>query len=44
MARYGDQVTPFTEIMIPKPVDPYAISKVAAEEVKNLCDLNGSNG
>ena len=42
MARYGDQVTPFTEIMIPKPVDPYAISKVAAEEVlKNLCDLNG---
>ena len=42
MARYGDQVTPFTEIMMPKPVDPYAISKVAAEEVlKNLCDLNG---
>ena len=42
MARYGDQVTPFTEIMIPKPVDPYAISKVAAEEVlKNLCELNG---
>ena len=42
MARYGDQLTPFTEIMMPKPVDPYAISKVAAEEVlKNLCDLNG---
>ncbi len=42
MARYGDQVTPFTESMKPKPVDPYAISKVAAEEVlKNLCELNG---
>ena len=42
MARYGDQLTPFTEIMMPKPVDPYAISKVAAEEVlKNLCELNG---
>ena len=42
MARYGDQVTPFTEKMKPRPVDPYAISKVASEEVlKNLCDLNG---
>ena len=41
MARYGDQITPFIETMKPKPVDPYAISKVAAEEVlKNLCDLN----
>jgi UDP-glucose 4-epimerase len=41
MARYGDQQTPFTEDMIPKPVDPYAISKVAAENVLiNLCDLN----
>ena len=28
--------------MKPKPVDPYAISKVASEEVlKNLCELNG---
>ena len=33
MARYGNQETPFTEKMDPKPVDPYAISKVAAEEV-----------
>ena len=33
MARYGDQKAPFTENMKPKPVDPYAISKVAAEEV-----------
>ena len=42
MARYGDQKTPFTEDMNPKPVDPYAISKVAAENVlTNLCELNG---
>ena len=41
MARYGDQKIPFTEDMIPKPIDPYAISKVASEDVlKNLCDLN----
>ena len=41
MARYGDQKTPFTEVMNPKPVDPYAISKVAAENVLiNLCELN----
>ena len=41
MARYGDQKTPFKENMSPKPVDPYAISKVASEEVlKNLCELN----
>jgi len=41
MARYGDQQTPFTEDMKPKPVDPYAISKVAAENVLiNLCELN----
>ena len=41
MARYGGQQTPFTENMKPTPVDPYAISKVASEEVlKNLCELN----
>jgi len=41
MARYGDQKTPFTEDMTPKPVDPYAISKVASENVLiNLCELN----
>jgi len=41
MARYGNQKTPFSEDMNPKPVDPYAISKVAAENVLiNLCDLN----
>jgi len=41
MARYGNNPTPFTEDMTPKPVDPYAISKVAAENVLiNLCELN----
>ena len=41
MARYGDQKTPFTEVMKPKPVDPYAISKVASEnDLINLCELN----
>jgi len=41
MARYGDQKTPFNEDMKPKPVDPYAIAKVAAENVLiNLCELN----
>ena len=41
MARYGDQQTPFTETLEPKPIDPYAISKVASEKVlMNLCDLN----
>ena len=41
MARYGAQKAPFTETMKPQPVDPYAISKVASEEVlKNLCNLN----
>ena len=41
MARYGSQEYPFTESMKPNPVDPYAISKVAAEQVlMNLCELN----
>ncbi len=41
MARYGDQQTPFTENMNTKPIDPYAISKVASENVlTNLCELN----
>ena len=39
--RYGDLKLPFTEDMIPKPMDPYAISKVASENVLiNLCELN----
>ena len=41
MARYGSQKIPFTEDMNPMPIDPYAISKVAAENVLiNLCELN----
>ena len=41
MARYGKQKTPFTENMEPAPVDPYGISKVAAEKILiNLCELN----
>ena len=41
MARYGDQKTPFSEDMQTRPIDPYGISKVAAEQVlQNLCDLN----
>ena len=41
MARYVNQKTPFTEKMKPQPVDPYAISKVASEQVlENLCELN----
>ena len=41
MARYGNQKAPFTEKMKPQPVDPYAISKVASEQVlENLCELN----
>ena len=41
MARYGELQTPFLESMKAAPVDPYAISKVAAEDVLiNLCELN----
>ena len=31
MARYGTNEVPFLENMVPKPQDPYAISKVASE-------------
>lgn len=42
MSRYGHQQVPFTEDMPAAPADPYAIAKVAAEElVKNLCELHG---
>ena len=41
MARYGSQQIPFNEEMKAMPIDPYAISKVAAENVLvNLCELN----
>lgn len=42
MARYGGQDLPFQESMAPKPVDPYGIAKVAAEDtLKALCKLHG---
>jgi UDP-glucose 4-epimerase len=43
MARYGNQdKVPFTEDMIPKPQDPYGISKLAGEEVlKVLSEVHG---
>ena len=38
MARYGDLKPPFFENDIPNPVDPYGISKLAAEKILiNLC-------
>lgn len=41
MARYGSQTLPFHESMTPKPVDPYGIAKVAAEDtLKALCRLH----
>lgn len=36
MSRYGENQTPFTEDMEPNPQDPYAISKVAAEDLTEL--------
>jgi UDP-glucose 4-epimerase len=42
MARYGNQPTPYTEDMPPKPEDPYAVAKVAGEDVlKLLGDTHG---
>lgn len=42
MARYGEQELPFNEGQTPKPVDPYGIAKVAAEDtLKVLCKLHG---
>lgn len=42
MSRYGNQLAPFTEDMPAAPADPYAIAKVASEElVRNLCSLHG---
>lgn len=41
MARYGNQESPFVETMQPMPCDPYAIAKVAAEDVlKLLCKVH----
>lgn len=43
MARYGVQdKIPFTEDMIPKPQDPYGISKLYSEKIiKNLSEVHG---
>ena len=44
MARYGNQKTPYTESMTPKPEDPYGIAKVAAEDtLKLLSEVHGMN-
>lgn len=42
MSRYGEQTLPFSEEMSPRPLDPYAISKVAAEDtIISLSRLHG---
>lgn len=44
MARYGDQIPPFTEDMNPKPVDPYGLAKVQAEQhLELLSKIHGLN-
>jgi UDP-glucose 4-epimerase len=44
MARYGDQVPPFTEDMPTKPVDPYGLAKVQAEQhLELLSKIHGLN-
>lgn len=44
MARYGNQQPPFTEDMLPKPVDPYGVAKVAAEDtLRILAETHGIN-
>ncbi len=42
MARYGNIDQPFRENDVPNPVDPYGISKLAAEKILiNLCNTYG---
>ncbi len=42
MARYGENKVPFTEDMIPKPQDPYGISKYASELLlRNMAETHG---
>ena len=42
MARYGKNITPFTEDMPPNPQDPYGIGKVAGEKIlQNLATVHG---
>lgn len=42
MSRYGDQESPFIESMPTKPVDPYALAKVSAEQMLTM--LGGMHG
>ena len=42
MARYGNIQMPFKESDTPNPVDPYGVSKLAAEKIlKILCETHG---
>jgi len=42
MGRYGNQEVPYVEEQRPLPEDPYAVAKVAAEDIlKLLCDTHG---
>lgn len=42
MARYGNIKMPFSEEDTPNPIDPYGVSKLAAEKIlKILCDTHG---
>lgn len=44
MARYGDQKPPFTEDMPTKPIDPYGLAKVQAEQhLELLAQIHGLN-
>jgi len=44
MARYGNQIPPFTEDMPTKPVDPYGLAKVQAEQhLSLLSQIHGLN-
>ncbi len=42
MARYGENTPPFTEQMVPAPIDPYGIAKYSAEiTIQNICQFYG---
>ncbi len=42
MARYGAQLAPFSEELLPAPVDPYGIAKVASEALlRQLAAVHG---
>jgi UDP-glucose 4-epimerase len=42
MSRYGNNPAPFVEDMQPRPADPYAVAKVAAEEtLRILANVHG---